>query len=116
MTSAPYPEPKGYSTAMGFVKSNPLNNDFYVEQWKDDPWYWIIKDTHERLTRLIPGYNIAQIKEKFGGLRFYYDEPDWGENLSDEQVRNLNQAAEVVRRAEWWVMGYETAKREARNA
>lgn len=45
------------------------------EAWLDacgDGWAPIIRETHERLSYLDPGYTIQQVKEKFGGLRFYF--------------------------------------------
>ena len=48
-----YPEPYGLECGAG---------------WKD-----IIDRTHEKLKYIDPDYTIAQIKEKFGGLRYYFD-------------------------------------------
>lgn len=115
---APGYEERGYSASPGFVKSNPANNDFYVEQFKDDPWYPAISHAHERLSSLIPGYNISQIKEKFGGLRYYFDYPEEypanPENYSSKTPEALrNQADRVITWAEGWVDGYEHARREA---
>ena len=39
----------------------------------DAGWHQLIVDTHAKLVELDPNYQIAQIKEKFGGLRYYYD-------------------------------------------
>ena len=36
-------------------------------------WKSIIDDTHNKLKYIDPDYKVAQIKEKFGGLRYYYD-------------------------------------------
>jgi hypothetical protein len=36
-------------------------------------WKTIIDDTHKKLKYIDPDYKIVQIKEKFGGLRYYYD-------------------------------------------
>ena len=105
-TPPPVEEPKGCASVPGFVKSEPDNNDHYVEQFKDHPWYPAIKAAHERLTEIIPGYNIAQIKNKFGGLRYYIDYPS---GVTDDDAC---EADEVVRRAEAWVDGYEARKRE----
>ena len=96
MSPAPYPEQPGYSAQMGFVKNNPLNNDYYVKQWVDDPWYEIIAKTHDELTRKFPGYNISQIKEKFGGLRYYISKG----TCSDEIWANNKEAYQIIRRAE----------------
>lgn len=37
-----------------------------------DGWQWIIEDCDRLLARLDPNYEIHQIKEKFGTLRYYY--------------------------------------------
>jgi hypothetical protein len=47
-----YPEPYGLECGDG---------------WKD-----IIERTHKKLVYIDPNYTIFQIKEKFGGLRYYY--------------------------------------------
>jgi hypothetical protein len=36
-------------------------------------WKEIIRNTDEKLKYIDPEYKIAQIKEKFGGLRYYFD-------------------------------------------
>ena len=38
----------------------------------DEGWYQIIVDCDEELTQIDPHYQITQIKEKFGGLRYYF--------------------------------------------
>lgn len=35
-------------------------------------WYPLIISIHQELIKIDPNYKILQIKEKFGGLRFYY--------------------------------------------
>ena len=35
-------------------------------------WHGLIIELHERLNAIDPDYRIYQIKEKFGGLRFYF--------------------------------------------
>lgn len=108
-------EPEGYEAARGFVKSRPENNDYYVELFRDDPWYPAISAAHLELSRLIPGYNIAQIKEKFGGLRYYIGYPpladtEGTDGPTEDMVRV--EARAIVARAEAWVDGYEYAQRE----
>lgn len=53
-----YPEPHGMECGEG---------------WRD-----IVSRTHEKLKYLDPNYSILQIKEKFGGLRYYFDSPEYG--------------------------------------
>lgn len=38
----------------------------------DEGWYQIVLDCDRELTQIDPGYQIAQIKQKFGGLRYYF--------------------------------------------
>lgn len=38
----------------------------------DEGWYQIIVDCDKELTAIDPHYQIFQIKEKFGGLRYYF--------------------------------------------
>lgn len=37
----------------------------------DEGWYQIVVDCDEELAAIDPNYEILQIKEKFGGLRYY---------------------------------------------
>jgi hypothetical protein len=41
-------------------------------------WDWILDELDKKLTYLDPNYKINQIKEKFGGLRFYFDTENIG--------------------------------------
>lgn len=38
----------------------------------EDGWAALIVECHERLSEIDPNYKILQIKEKFGGLRYYF--------------------------------------------
>lgn len=113
-----YPEPRGCYNEPGFVKNNPLNNETYLQKCCEaiPEWSDILRETHAKLEALAPGYNIAQIKEKFGGLRYYIDMPEhiwddesvayenFGSKVSDEV--NLHhshlreQASQIIREAE----------------
>jgi len=115
--SPPAEEPAGYCAAPGFVKSRPENNDYYIEQFSGDPWYPILKRTHEYIERLAPGYNIVQIKAKFGELRYYYDLPaDLGLNDEESKERITGRVRELVRYAEAWVDGFEYARNKKENS
>lgn len=107
ITPAPAEEPKGYYSRAGFVKSRSENNQHYLDQFKDDPWWPAIDNCNHNLELHFPGYNIAQIKAKFGGLRYYIDQG----NCPDEKW-DVQKANEITYRAEAWVDGYEYAKRE----
>lgn len=51
-------------------------------------WYPVIKDLHNKILAKFPNYEIWQIKEKFGGLRYYCDVD------GDEDIRQLIGEAE----------------------
>lgn len=38
----------------------------------DDGWASLIRECHAELLSLDPNYLVLQVKEKFGGLRYYY--------------------------------------------
>jgi len=112
---APAYEPLGYAAIPGFVKSRPENNEHYVEGFRNHPWYPAISSAHRQLEELIPGYNISQIKEKFGELRYYFSYPeliptrdDWPAYSTEDKVRAM--VDRVIARAEGWVEGYEAAQ------
>lgn len=96
-TKPPVEEPDGYNSRPGYVKSRPENNQHYVDQYADDPWFEIISRCAAELEEVIPGYNIAQIKAKFGGLRFYIGKG----SVSDEVwEQNINRAYAILYAAE----------------
>jgi hypothetical protein len=100
----PASEPEGNASIAGFVKSRPENNDHYINQFKKDEWYPAILKAHNDLTAVVPGYNIDQIKEKFGSLRYYISLPE----EVNEGARA--KAYHIVDRAEAWVDGWEASK------
>lgn len=60
-------------------------------------WNDLIFDCHKRLLEIDENYKVAQIKEKFGGLRFYFDSckvpSAWGEMrkiVDDFEARSLS--------------------------
>lgn len=42
----------------------------------DDGWGTLIAELETKLKRLSPDYTISQVKEKFGGLRYYANPGD----------------------------------------
>lgn len=38
----------------------------------DKGWYPLVIETHKKLNYIDPNYEVHQIKEKFGSLRYYY--------------------------------------------
>lgn len=53
-----------------------LKKKIVPEYWKsidvDEGWYQIVVDCDRELTAIDPHYQIFQIKEKFGELRYYF--------------------------------------------
>lgn len=52
-------------------------------------WYQLILDLDDKISSIEPGYKVDQVKEKFGGLRFYYDQmsiPDGNREHVDKIV------------------------------
>lgn len=52
-----------------------------------DGWKNIVEDTDRMLSALDPDYEIHQIKEKFGSLRYYY-----GTSVEDETIQEIMDA------------------------
>lgn len=61
----------------------------------DKGWYPLLVETHNRLKFIDPNYEIHQIKEKFGTLRFYYG----SEFTFDTVERNIMD--DIVHQAEY---------------
>lgn len=57
-------------------------------------WYPLILDLDNKIGSIEPGYRVDQIKEKFGGLRFYYDQMSINDE-NRERVDKLVDAAET---------------------
>lgn len=57
-------------------------------------WYPIILDLDNKIGSIEPGYRVDQVKEKFGGLRFYYDQMSVNDD-NRERVDKLVDAAEA---------------------
>jgi hypothetical protein len=68
------------------------------DRWVEcgEGWWPIIADLDRHIAATAPDYRVHQIKEKFGGLRFYYALPDGSE---DERIDDLIQSAEQRRPA-----------------
>jgi len=63
-----------------------LKKKIVPEYWKsidvDEGWYQLVIDCDRELTGVDPKYQIYQVKEKFGGLR-YYTKPS---NMDDKHT------------------------------
>ncbi|MHB8189259.1 MAG: hypothetical protein ACYDHP_02295 [Ferrimicrobium sp.] len=61
--------------------------------WCERGWYPIAVDVDRQLAEIDPAYIVHQVKEKFGGLRYYFTPSD---TASEPQVRKMR---DVVARA-----------------
>ncbi len=84
----------------------------------DRGWYRIIIDVDQQLAKLDPNYAVHQVKEKFGGLRYYFaatsavDEETWekmqqivrkAEKLADKTCECCGSTEKVkLRDNGWW--------------
>ena len=88
----------GGDVAYGYVKTNPQNNAKYL-----DNTYLVLPELadllrklDEDLEKLVPGYNIAQIKIKFDDLRYYVDIPECVTTENRDKVYELIGRAEAA--------------------
>jgi hypothetical protein len=79
-------------------KIEKLKNKIVPEYRKsievDEGWYQLVVDCDKELTGADPKYQIYQVKEKFGGLR-YYTKPS---NLDDKDI--LKRIADIIAKYE----------------
>jgi len=72
-----------------------LKEKIVPEYWKsidiDEGWYQLVIDCDRELTKIDPNYQITQIKQKFGGLRYYFQ---------PSLPNTYNAMAEVVKKYE----------------
>ncbi len=54
----------------------------------DTGWYPLIERLHGKIVAIDPSYELLQVKEKFGGLRYYYmpSDPKFAPEI-DEEIR-----------------------------
>lgn len=84
-----------------------MSNTEHLDEWRDHPWWPAIEYAHSSLEELFPGYAIHQIKDKFGGLRYYWGPPN---PETDYDRPEMREAEAEVTSAEFWVWGYEHAR------
>ena len=80
-----------------------LKNKFLPNYYKsvdvDEGWYQIVVDCDNLLTEIDPNYQIAQIKQKFGGLRYYF-QPSSSE-YNDELWTKMNSIVQAYENIAW---------------
>lgn len=74
-----------------------MNESFEKERKNVGPgWQKLVEFTHHYLNLIDPGYKVLQIKEKFGGLRYYVE---LSQELDEQDVaicNNLVSLAEEI--------------------
>jgi len=66
-----------------------------VDEWDVGPgWRQLVSELDEAVHEIIPDLQVTQVKEKFGGLRYYYVIP------SGTYEEDRLQVQELVRKAE----------------
>lgn len=61
----------------------------------DKGWYSIIIDVDRRLCELDPIYSLHQVKEKFGGLRYYFEPTATTDHETLEKMQQIVRDAEA---------------------
>jgi len=76
---------------------NQQERDEYLEiEWTGPGWKDLIKDLDTKLSELDPDYTIEQIKEKFGGLRYYfYSDSDNSEEMFRLEIEYENRSYDI---------------------
>jgi len=49
---------------------------YYSRIEVDEGWYQLVLDCDKELSEIDPKYDLQQVKEKFGGLRYYFQPSD----------------------------------------
>lgn len=66
-----------------------------VDEWDVGPgWRQLVSELDAAVHEIIPDLQVTQVKEKFGGLRYYYSVPN---GTPEEQWRQVDR---LVRKAE----------------
>jgi len=84
---------------------NNTANQEHLDKWKDDSWWPAIEKCDRLLKVVLPSYAITQIKDKFGGLRYYADFDSPGPHrremeLSSAEINLREIASAIISKAE----------------
>lgn len=84
--------------------------DWWCGYYLPDGWADLVYDLHNAILENDPDYQIVQVKEKFGGLRFYVNQPisDMSKSLISEAEKSSFEicqdcgATGSLRKRGWW--------------
>ena len=82
------------------LRIEELKEKIVPDYWKsidvDEGWYQLVIDCDRELTVIDPNYQIAQVKQKFGGLRYYFQSSLSGERKAMDDVVAKYEAVAAV--------------------
>jgi hypothetical protein len=67
---------------------------YYSRIEVDEGWYQLVIDCDNELSKIDPKYSLFQVKEKFGGLRYYFQSSEPG--LRDEMDEIVAKYEEIA--------------------
>jgi len=76
-----------------------FDSKYYQSIDVDEGWYQIVVDCDKELSAIDPQYTILQIKQKFGGLRYYF-QPSSSE-YNDELWEKMNAVVHTYEDIAW---------------
>ena len=68
------------------------SNDEHIAAWSQHRWYPALVRLHSQLSRVIPGYTVIGIKDRYGSLDFIYvmpaeiDDPEFHRGLAEDLI------------------------------
>lgn len=77
---------------LGGVMTATYNNPGLPASVPDTPcwsgvgkgWWPVVEATHKAMIRVAPNYGLDQVKEKFGGLRYYWNLPSLWDKMPED--------------------------------
>lgn len=82
-----------------YDRNTPEGRRAEIDKWSTDPWYPVLLRLDFDLAKIDPGYNLTQLKTKFGELR-YYAHPNRDDVSMDgfqDLIRKAEQECEELR-------------------
>jgi hypothetical protein len=62
----------------------------------DEGWYQLVVDCHTELVAIDPHYGIFQVKEKFGGLRYYVKQSNPDDKDTFKRIQSIVAKYEAI--------------------
>lgn len=86
---------------MNTKQLNKILKPYWGPRWDgyvriEDGWCELIHNLHKQISEIVPTYTLCQIKQKFGGLRYYYDLPIGTDETVADHIEELVDLAELL--------------------